>query len=250
MFYGPAGYVGVFSLLVACGLGLPLPEDIALISGGYLAATPHGVGSVWLMMLTGLAGILVGDSIIFKAGRDYGDALLETRLGRHIPRDRVAKIREVFARHGPKFIMVARFMPGVRAVTYFVAGSSRVSYWVFLTYDGLAALISAPAWVWLGYWAGKNHALRRALHMAGQFQKTLAVVIALAALVGLLVWLVRKRRARAAAQAQGAAAALAQPASGANGAAAAAKVADPVAAAPKQASKRPPSGRATPVEPA
>jgi membrane protein DedA with SNARE-associated domain len=199
------------------------------------------------MMLTGLAGILVGDSIIFKAGRDYGDALLETRLGRHIPRDRVAKIRELFARHGPKFIMVARFMPGVRAVTYFVAGSSRVSYWVFLTYDGLAALVSAPAWVWLGYWAGKNHALRRALHMAGQFQKTLAVVIVVGALVGLLVWLVRRRRARRIAELQ-AAAALSRPSLDATGQPKAANLVSTGSSSASTAN-RPPSGRATPVGP-
>ena len=94
-FYGPAGYVGVFVLLVACGLGVPMPEDIALIGGGILAGIgpPRGVGSVYAMMLVGLAGILVGDSIIFKAGKDHGDTLLDTRLGKHIPRDRVAKVR-------------------------------------------------------------------------------------------------------------------------------------------------------------
>ena len=45
--YDPAGYVGVFTVLVACGLGLPMPEDIALITGGYLAGIgpPRGVGS-------------------------------------------------------------------------------------------------------------------------------------------------------------------------------------------------------------
>ena len=132
----------MFSLLVACGLGLPLPEDIALITGGFLAALgpPHGVGSVTLMVFVGLAGILVGDSIIFKAGQDYGEKLLDTSLGKHIPRERVARIRELFARHGAKFIVVARFLPGVRAVTYFVAGTSKVPYWQFLAYDGLAAI--------------------------------------------------------------------------------------------------------------
>jgi membrane protein DedA with SNARE-associated domain len=198
-FYGPAGYVGVFSLLVACGLGLPLPEDVALIGGGILAGwgPPRGVGSVWAMMLVGLAGILVGDSIIFKAGKDYGEALLDTRLGKHIRRDRVAKVRELFVKHGSKFIMVARFLPGVRAVTYFVAGSSRVPYYVFVVYDGLAALLSAPFWVYLGFWMTRHHAMKRAQAIARQFQLTLFSVVAVGILVSVLVMLVRKRRANA-----------------------------------------------------
>jgi len=201
-FYGPAGYVGVFSLLVACGLGVPLPEDIALIGGGILAGIgpPRGVGSVWLMMCVGLCGILVGDSIIFKAGKDHGDALLDTRLGRHIPRDRVAKVRELFAKHGSKFIMVARFLPGVRAVTYFVAGSSKVPYYVFALYDGLAALLSAPVWVYLGFWMYRHHAMRRAQAIAHRFQLTLISIMAVGVLVGLVVFLVRRRKARLAAE--------------------------------------------------
>jgi membrane protein DedA with SNARE-associated domain len=201
-FHGPAGYVGVFVLLVACGLGLPLPEDIALISGGFLAAVgPQrdgvGVGSVWLMMLVGLVGILVGDSIIFKAGKDYGDALLDTRLGKHIPKERIVRIRELFAKHGSKLIILARFVPGLRAVTYFVAGTSGVSYPVFIVYDGAAALVSAPVWVWLGYWMGSKHAIQRAFKVAGQFQLIVISVFATAAIAGLLLWYFARKRAAA-----------------------------------------------------
>ena len=182
---------------MACGLGLPLPEDIALITGGFLAAMgpPHGVGSVWLMMLVGLLGIIVGDSIIFKAGWDYGDSLLDTRLGKHIPRERVVQVREQFARRGPIVIAIARFIPGVRAVTYFVAGSSKVPYYLFVLCDGIAALVSAPAWVWLGYWMGKKHAIRRAYAYAKEFQLILLMVIAAALLATALVMLIRRRRA-------------------------------------------------------
>ena len=143
-------------ILVCCGLGLPLPEDVALITGGILAGygPPRGVGSVWGMVAIGLVGILLGDSVIFRAGQTYGEKLLETRLGRHIPGERVQRTIHLFEKHGAKFIMVARFLPGVRAVTYFVAGTSGVPFWKFLFYDGIAACASAPAWVFLGYWAG------------------------------------------------------------------------------------------------
>ncbi len=169
----------MFTLLVACGLGLPLPEDVALITGGYLAGKgpPIGVGSLPAMILVGLAGILIGDSIIFKAGATYGETLLQTRIGRHIPGEKVQRIIGLFERHGPKFIMMARFLPGVRAVTYFVAGTTGVPYWKFLLYDGIAACASAPGWVLLGHWAGKHRMLRKAWQYAKEVQIGVILVV-------------------------------------------------------------------------
>ena len=186
--------MGVFTLLVACGLGLPLPEDVALITGGYLAGKgpPIGVGSLPLMILVGLTGILIGDSIIFKAGATYGEALLQTRIGRHISGEKIERIIGLFERHGPKFIMMARFLPGVRAVTYFVAGSTGVPYWKFLLYDGIAACASAPGWVLLGHWAGKHRMLRKAWEYAKEVQ--IGIIVAVAAFIALWIIVAMVRR--------------------------------------------------------
>jgi membrane protein DedA with SNARE-associated domain len=188
----------VFTLLVACGLGLPLPEDVALITGGYLAGKgpPIGVGSLPLMILVGLTGILIGDSIIFRAGATYGEALLQTRIGRHIPGERVERIIGLFERHGPKFIMLARFLPGVRAVTYFVAGTTGVPYWKFLLYDGIAACASAPAWVLLGHWAGKHRMLRKAWQYAKEVQIGIIAVVLAIVVLWIAFALIRRRMRR------------------------------------------------------
>ena len=188
-------------ILVCCGLGLPLPEDVALITGGILAGygPPRGVGSVWGMVAVGLIGILLGDSVIFRAGQTYGEKILETRLGRHIPGERVQRTIHLFEKHGAKFIMVARFLPGVRAVTYFVAGTTGVPFWKFLLYDGIAACASAPAWVFLGYWAGRHRMLSKAWAWATRVQFSILIV----AVVALLLWIAtvavlrRRRRERA-----------------------------------------------------
>jgi len=188
----------VFTLLVACGLGLPLPEDVALITGGYLAGKgpPIGVGSLPLMILVGLAGILIGDSIIFRAGATYGVALLQTRLGKHVPGEKVERIIGLFERHGPKFIMMARFLPGVRAVTYFVAGTTGVPYWKFLLYDGIAACASAPAWVLLGHWAGTHRMLRKAWQYAKEVQIGIIAVVLAIIVVWVAFALIRRRMRR------------------------------------------------------
>ncbi len=180
-------------MLITCGLGVPLPEDVPLITGGYLVARS---GSLPLMILTGLAGILIGDSIIFRAGFTYGEKLLETRMGRHISGERVQRTIHLFEKHGPKFIMAARFVPGLRAVTYFVAGTTGVPYWKFFLYDGLAACVSAPAWVVLGWWARKHNMFRRALALSHRAELVLLVAIAAAALIWFAIAQLRRRARR------------------------------------------------------
>jgi membrane protein DedA with SNARE-associated domain len=174
-------------------LGVPLPEDVPLISGGWLIARG---GSLPLMMATGLAGILIGDSIIFRAGSTYGLRLLETRLGKHIPGERVARTIALFEKHGAKFIIVARFVPGLRAVTYFVAGTTGVPYWKFITYDGIAACVSAPAWIYLGWWARRHRMLNRVWAWSARAQMaSIAIVFGLVG-VWLIVAVLRKRHRR------------------------------------------------------
>lgn len=151
---GLGAYLTVFGVLVACGLGVPLPEDISLILGGYLAHT--GAANLPMMMLVGFGGILVGDSLIFYAGRRVGSNVGRSGgfIARIVTPEKRAKVEGLFARHGQKIVMIARFMPGVRAVTYFTAGSAGMPYLRFIFWDGLAALASAPIFVFLGYYFG------------------------------------------------------------------------------------------------
>ena len=68
-----------------------------------------------------------------------------------------------------KFIcFIARFMPGLRSPIFLTAGILGVHPLIFLALDGFAALISVPAWIWLGYYLGKN--IDTALDKAAQFQ--------------------------------------------------------------------------------
>ena len=154
-------------------------------------------GSLVLMMFTGLAGILIGDSIIFRAGQVYGEKILDTRLGRHIPGERVQKTISAFERHGAKFIMAARFVPGLRAVTYFVAGLTGVPYWKFISFDGLAACVSAPAWVYLGWWARKHRMLHKVWAWSAQAQLATVGIIAGIVVLWIIVASIRRRSRRA-----------------------------------------------------
>ncbi len=186
---GFLAYLTVFGVLVACGLGVPLPEDISLILGGFLAH--KGAASLPIMMLVGFVGILAGDSLIYYAGRRLGSQVGRSPRGflaRVVTPEKRARVEGLFALHGQKIVMIARFLPGVRAVTYFSAGSARMSYWRFILWDGLAALLSAPFFVWLGFHFGDklDYAIDRMKE--GQL-----VVVGVIAVVGLAFFLWRKR---------------------------------------------------------
>jgi len=59
-------------------------------------------------------------------------------------------------------------MPGVRAVTYFTAGSAGMPYPRFICFDGLAALLSAPLFVFLGYRFGRH--LQQVIELMKRYQ--------------------------------------------------------------------------------
>lgn len=199
---GVFSYLIVFGILLACGLGVPLPEDVSLILGGYLAHA--GKANVELMMVVGFLGIMVGDSIIFFAGRRIGaqvgtDHNPKGLLARIVTPEKRARVEQLFHKHGDKIVCIARFMPGVRAVTFFTAGSVGMKYLRFVFFDGAAALISAPFFVWLGFKFGSD--LEELLENVKKGQTRVLVVLALVGAGYFVFWLWKRRRDQAAAAA-------------------------------------------------
>jgi membrane protein DedA with SNARE-associated domain len=148
-FVGKWSYVGLVAVLLAAGLGLPLPEDIPLLAAGWLVY--KGDADLHLMIATALFGVLLGDSVLFTMGRLYGMRILEHRFLRRIAKPwLLARAQTLYDDHGAKILFAARFMPGFRAVVFLNAGIFRVPYWKFIAFDGGAALISVPVWIWAG----------------------------------------------------------------------------------------------------
>jgi membrane protein DedA with SNARE-associated domain len=201
------GLAAVFAALVLCGFGLPMPEDVVLVTGGVLAwlNRPSGLEVATLrsmagdhgllaMIGAGLGGILAGDSVIFFAGRKLGARVAEFPLLRRIVTpDKLEQVEKQIRRRGNVVVMIARFLPGLRAPTYFTVGHSKLPYWEFLLFDGMAALVSAPLWVCLGFYFGSN--LQEAAHHAKRFGDYILLAVLL--VVGFLAlrWWLRRRRA-------------------------------------------------------
>ena len=190
----PLSLWGPFLILLLCGLGLPVPEDIVLVSAGALGEID---GRTWMEVSALMyAGVMLGDSTIFFAGRFFGARLRASRwFQRYFSEKKQAKVEDLFDRYHSWVLFVGRFLPGLRAPIFFTAGSTRVKFWKFFCFDGLAALISVPFFVWLGHWLWRKFKddiaqLDRALDRTQTY--TMAVAVVLLIVVGWVV--VRKVR--------------------------------------------------------
>lgn len=188
---GITAYGAIIGLLLICGLGVPLPEDITLISAGILSA----LGSVTLAgaIAAGFFGVIVGDAFMFTLGRVYGRRAFKLPIIRSIMTPKRIAMAERKVIRNSKFIcFTARFLPGLRSPIFLTSGILGVKAVTFFLLDGFAAMISVPLWVLAGRWFGEN--LEEALKFAERAQMLLFAVILV--LIGSYVWYRRAKKYR------------------------------------------------------
>lgn len=188
---GFTAYSAIVGLLLICGLGVPLPEDITLIAAGILSA----LGSISMpgAIAAGLIGVLAGDAFLYTVGRIYGRRAFNLPIIRSIMTPRRITLAERKILRNSHFIcFTARFLPGLRSPIFLMSGIMGVRPIVFYGLDGVAALISVPVWVFVGHWVGEN--LDMAMKVAERVQISFAVAIAILFAGYFLFRRYRKRR--------------------------------------------------------
>ena len=191
-FIGNFHYLGAFLVLVLCGVGLPIPEEVTLIGCGLLVHEEL-VGFREISLVCA-AAILIGDAVPFFLGRHYGDATLRLPWIRWILHpERMLRLRRRFAEHSTWVIFSLRFLPGVRVGGYFTVGMMGVRYPRFLLLDALGVLLSVPLSIYAGQlFAGQVEVLEERL---GGLSMLLAFLL-LSVLIILGVRSRSRRRAR------------------------------------------------------
>jgi membrane protein DedA with SNARE-associated domain/rhodanese-related sulfurtransferase len=112
-------------------LGLPLPVmPTAFVMG---ARGVHGAGDLLLLIAAVAAGMLIGNSVWFAAGRHYGAGVLKFLCRFSLTADTcVSRTERVFGRWGWSSLVVGRFVPGVSLVAPPLAGALGMSWGKFL----------------------------------------------------------------------------------------------------------------------
>jgi membrane protein DedA with SNARE-associated domain len=146
-------YAGLFLILFFSGLGLPIPEEITVLTGGLLINL--GFAHFYPTFAAVFVGVLTGDMAMYSIGRRWGLGIITHRLLRRIfSEERLEKVRQFFRNHGSKTIFIARFISGFRAAAFLAAGTMGMKPGKFLFFDFLAALIAVPLFLCLGYFFG------------------------------------------------------------------------------------------------
>jgi len=148
-------YAGLFMILFFSGLGLPIPEEITLLTGGFLVNL--GLTRFYPTLATVFVGVLTGDMALYSIGRKWGHGIIAHRHLRKIfSEKRLERVRQFFREHGSKTIFIARFVSGFRVAAFLAAGTIGMKPSKVLFLDFLAALIAVPLLLCLGYYFGAN----------------------------------------------------------------------------------------------
>jgi membrane-associated protein len=150
--YGVWIYAILF-LIVFCETGLIvtpfLPGDSLLFAAGALAAA-SGLDVHLLAVLLFIAAVL-GDSVNYAIGRRSGMRLFRDPQSRIFRRDYLDRTERFYAKHGPKTIVIARFIPIVRTFAPFVAGVGTMPYRIFLFWNVAGAFLWVGSFIYAGY---------------------------------------------------------------------------------------------------
>ena len=119
---GITAYATMYGVLLTCGLGLPIPEDLTLITSGYLAYLENV--NLLPSIIVCFFGVLSGDFILFMLGRQFGAKFFDLPGVRFvITRERVEFAQAKLKKNARKVCFVARFLAGLRAPIYLSAGT-------------------------------------------------------------------------------------------------------------------------------
>jgi membrane-associated protein len=194
--FGPWATVGLFLIIFAeTGLliGFFLPGDSLLFTAGILAS--KGNLNIAVIAIGCFLAAVIGDQVGYTIGRRAGPALFRRPDSRIFKQKYVDRTKEFFDKHGPKTILLARFVPIVRTFAPVLAGVGEMSRRTFTTYNVVGGFVWAVGVTVAGYILGEA--------IGEDIDKYLlpiiAVIIVLSILPPLIEMLRSRRRKRTAA---------------------------------------------------
>lgn len=191
----PLAVYAVLLLVIGVeSMGIPLPGEIALVSGALLATT--GAVSPWGVAAGAAAGAIIGDSVGYLIGKRGGRPLFD-KIGRRFPKhmgpDKIDRAQRLFQRHGLWAVFFGRFVMLLRILAGPLAGWLRLPYPRFLLANAGGGILWAGSTTFAIYLVGQ--AAERWLKSASWI---LLVALVAGGMLSMLVVRHRARRAMAA----------------------------------------------------
>ncbi|MDX6314099.1 MAG: rane-associated protein [Streptomyces sp.] len=153
------GLLGVLAIVFAeSGLliGFFLPGDSVLFTAGLLISQHQVIHQpLWLVCLLISVASILGNQVGYVFGRKAGPALFRRPNSRLFKQEYVTKAHDFFERHGPKALVLARFIPVVRTFTPILAGVSGMTYRAFTVFNVLGGVLWGAGVTVAGYFLGQ-----------------------------------------------------------------------------------------------
>ena len=153
-------YGFIVAFMTASSFGLPIPEEMTLVSAGLVAymarnpadfppPTPDAQGvNLFVLASVCYVAVLGSDLIIYFLGKFFGQRIIKTKFfNNNIGQERFNKINKIFNRYSYWACGLFRFTPGIRFPGHMSCGLMGIPLWQFIMVDGLAALVSVPTQV-------------------------------------------------------------------------------------------------------
>lgn len=135
-------------------LGLVMPGDtVVLVASTGVTDWPD----FFFLLIAVLIGSLIGESIGFAVGRFFGPRLRVSKLGKRIGEKNWRAADQLVARRGGIAVFISRFLPVLHSTVPAVAGMTKMSYRVFISWTFVACAIWASLYVGVGYLARSSY---------------------------------------------------------------------------------------------
>lgn len=181
-------FVVCFGLLVAAGIGVPVPEELPTIGAGiWVASNPEFGPTRWLIVPVCFVGVLISDVLLYGLGRLWGPRLMDHAwVRRFLPPETRERTEANFHRYGTKILLMVRWVPAIRSPMFITAGIMRLPLGLFVLADGIAAVFGHSLLFGLAYWFGDQFQdlVLRAEHRVSSTVKPLLILTAILGVAG------------------------------------------------------------------
>ena len=147
-------YATLFVVAYGENIVPPIPGDMVVVFGGYLA----GIGKLSLsvcIVLSTVGGAL-GFLSMYAIGYQVGTAVLEKERYSWLPREGVEKVRRWMQRYGYGVVAANRFLSGARSVISLTVGMAKMSPWKTAGWCTFSAALWCSLITYAGYAVGEN----------------------------------------------------------------------------------------------
>ncbi len=185
-FIEAVGYPGIFLLMTLESMFVPVPSEIVMTFGGWLAY--DGVLSLFWVGMAGTLGCVMGSMIGYWIGQ-YGGRAFIRKYGKYLLlKESSIDAAEVwFKKYGAIAVFGTRLLPVVRTFISIPAGIAKMPFLSFVVLTFLGSLPWCYALAYAGYLLGANYE-----SISGYFGILTVLVVIVAAV--LLIYFIYVRR--------------------------------------------------------